>query len=214
MSHETYRVRRATVDDLPALLALWHAMRFPVTDLELEKRLTEFQVAVDDAGNLLGAIAFTMAGNQGWIQHEAFHDFSQAEQLRALFWARIQNLAANHGLFRLWTREDAPFWRQLEFVPASTDALQKLPAAWKGGSPRWLTLQLRAEVAMETLAGTMDVEALLKQEREQTQKTLARAETMKRVALLVAVLLAVFVGVLFLYALKRDPEAMQQFFHR
>ena len=40
-------IRRATVDDLPALRSLWAAARLPAD--ELENRLTEFQV-VEDAG--------------------------------------------------------------------------------------------------------------------------------------------------------------------
>ena len=38
-----FRVRRATVDDLDALVAMWTAMQFDIVGIE--KRLTEFQVA-------------------------------------------------------------------------------------------------------------------------------------------------------------------------
>ena len=211
MSPQNFQVRRAVIDDLPALLALWRDMKFPAE--ELERRFAEFQVATDGEGNLLGTIALTMAGQQGWIRHEAFTDFGFAEQLRRMFWERIQNLAANHGLHRLWTQENAPFWRHLDFQHADAETLKKLPAEWRTENGDWLTLQLRAEVAMQALAAAGDVESLMKLEREQTQKTLAQAAAMKKIALLIAILLAVVVAVLVVYLIKRDPTALQQFLH-
>ncbi len=210
MSSQNFQVRRAVIDDLPALLALWRDMKFPAE--ELERRFAEFQIATDGQGRLLGAIALTMASQQGWIRHEAFTDFGFAEQLRGMFWARLQNLATNHGLQRLWTQENAPFWRQHDFQSADVGALEKLPAEWRNAEGGWFTLQLRAEVAMQALAAAGDVESLMKLEREQTQKTLAQADSLRKFALLIAVLLAMVVGVLIIYLIKRDPSALQHFF--
>ena len=51
MTPPNHRVRRATLDDLPALKPLWESMRFSVEDLE--KRLTEFQVAENAQGEIV-----------------------------------------------------------------------------------------------------------------------------------------------------------------
>ena len=41
-----FTVRRATIEDQPGLAELWEAMKYPSRDLE--KRLTEFQIAVGE----------------------------------------------------------------------------------------------------------------------------------------------------------------------
>ena len=43
MDSSNSRVRRATLDDLTPLTALWQTMHFPAE--EMGKRITEFQVA-------------------------------------------------------------------------------------------------------------------------------------------------------------------------
>src|SRR5580765_7664226 len=140
MTASNYRVRRATLEDIGNLTELWKTMRFPAEDLG--KRVTEFQVAENAEGKLLGAIGLQMAEKQGRIHSEGFTDFSLAEQLRPLLWERIQALATNHGLLRLWTKEDAPFWNRCGLVKADEDALSKLPAVWRNEPANWLTLKL------------------------------------------------------------------------
>ena len=54
MNFPAYTMRRATVDDLGGLKLLWERARFQV--LDLEKRLTEFQLVVSNEGDLIGAI--------------------------------------------------------------------------------------------------------------------------------------------------------------
>jgi len=211
MNSANYLVRRATVDDLPALTALWRAMRFPVPELELEKRLTEFQVAMDADGHLLGGVRLEMVERQGHIKYEAFIDFALADQLRPLFWERIQNLAANHGLFRLWTQEDAPFWKRSGLKVADAETLQKLPAAWNAMPGEWLVLQLRDEAAMQAIAMEKEFAALMQLEKDQTQKALDQARMLKFAATLLAIMLAVFVAVMVLYAFRRDPALLQEF---
>src|SRR5262245_20819344 len=103
MSSSQFLVRRATLDDLSQLVALWESMQFPA--LELSKHITEFQVAVDHAGTLLGALGFQIAERQGRVHHEAFADFTWADELRPMLWDRLQSVALNHGLLRVWTQE-------------------------------------------------------------------------------------------------------------
>ena len=76
MSTAPFQCRRATIDDLPALKSLWQSMNLPVPDLE--RRLTEFQVAVDSGNTLIGAVGFQMAGKQGLVHSEGFTDFGAA----------------------------------------------------------------------------------------------------------------------------------------
>ena len=82
MTPPNHRVRRATLDDLPALKPLWESMRFSVEDLE--KRLTEFQIAENAQGEVVGTIGFRMAGRQGCVHSESYADFSVADVVRAM----------------------------------------------------------------------------------------------------------------------------------
>ena len=126
MNPANYRLRRATLDDLGELSALWKSMNLSVE--ELGKRITEFQVAESADGEFLGAVGFQLEGRQGRIHSEVFKDFALADQLRPLLWERIQAVARNHGVARLWTQECAPFWGQSGFQLERTEALKKLPA--------------------------------------------------------------------------------------
>ena len=148
-------VRRATVDDLPALKALWLAARLPVD--EYENRLTEFQV-VEAGGAFAGAFGVQVVRDQLRFYAEDFTDFAVADAARELFWERLQKLAANHGVFRVWTQETSPFWTRWGLQPANAEILARLPEEWKAleghpGAPErskggWLTLELKNEDAI------------------------------------------------------------------
>jgi len=108
MNPANFRIRRATLDDLGQLTAMWESMRFPVE--ELTRRITEFQVAEPPEGKLAGALGFQIAEKQGRIHSECFSDFAFADHLRPMLWDRIHSVATNHGVLRLWTQENAPCW--------------------------------------------------------------------------------------------------------
>src|SRR5215471_6744342 len=116
MSSSQLQVRRATLDDLNQLIALWNGMQFPLE--ELSKRVTDFQVAVNPEGGLAGAVGLQIAERQGRVYNEAFADFAWADHIRPMLWERIQAVALNQGLLRLWTQETAPFWSHCGMVPA------------------------------------------------------------------------------------------------
>ncbi|MCX6904373.1 MAG: hypothetical protein NTW03_13020, partial [Verrucomicrobia bacterium] len=101
-----FQVRRATVEDLPQLRPLWQAADLPVEGLE--KRFTEFQVAQTDQGEIVAAIGLQISEGQGRLHSEAIGWFDSADQLRAQIWPRLQSVARNQGLSRLWTSFDAP----------------------------------------------------------------------------------------------------------
>ncbi|HEY9510493.1 MAG TPA: hypothetical protein VIV82_11600, partial [Verrucomicrobiae bacterium] len=103
MNSANFRIRRATLDDLDALRPMWEAMRFQTPDLE--RCLTEFQVAEDAQGKVVGGIAFQISERHANVHSETFSDFALAESIRPLLWERIQALARNHGIARLWSRE-------------------------------------------------------------------------------------------------------------
>lgn len=203
MNSPAYRVRRATLDDFDALKALWTSMNFSVADLE--KRLTEFQVAEDADAKIVGAIGFQFLQRQGLIHSEAFTDFTVADAVRPLLWGRIQALAMNHGVARLWTQENAPFWTHSELQPADGNVLERLPEAWNRTSPGWLTLRLKSE---ETIA-TLDKElALFKEaEKQSTAETLSQARKVKLIVTTIGVLivLALVAAAVYLLLTRRPP---------
>lgn len=202
MSSGNYRVRRATLDDIAHLSALWRSMQLPAQ--QLEKRLTEFQVAESDDGKLVGAVGLQIVGRQGRIHSEAFADFSVADQARPLLWERLQAIATNHGLASLWTQEPAPFWKQCGLHPATPEALQKLPPVWQGSPDQWLTLQLKDETAA-TLSAEKEFALFMEAEKQRTDKAFQQARAIKYIATLVAVGLAIFVLVILILWLKRNP---------
>jgi N-acetylglutamate synthase-like GNAT family acetyltransferase len=146
MSGIPIQVRRATVEDLPRLRGLWQAEQFPAS--ELERRFTEFQVVLGPGGELLGAVGLHIQNQHGLLHSEAFVHPETEEELRPLLWERIQAIARNHGLLRLWTRERAPFWRRCGLEPAGEAELQRLPPAFGERQREWLTLRLRDELAV------------------------------------------------------------------
>ena len=203
MVSSAYRVRRATVDDLKGLLALWEAMHFPAA--ELERRLTEFQVAESEDGALLGALAIEIHGRHGRLHSEAFKDFALADILRHHLWERMQSVAANHGLARLWICESAPFWNHNGFLPAGTDSLKKLPEAWAPVRSGWLTLQLRDEEALQT---SLDQEfaRFREEERLRTESMLRRGRALNTLATVLALVLGIFVFIYSVYMFWHNPR--------
>jgi len=140
-------VRRATLDDLEALKALWESMRLDPD--ELEHRLTEFQVVENADHEVLGAIGIQFSKPHALLHSEGYTDFSIADAARQLFWERLQTLAANHAVFRLWTQERSPFWKSFGFQPPHAETLARLPEAWRNEfNGAWLTYQLKDEEAI------------------------------------------------------------------
>jgi len=207
MSQSAYRVRRATVDDLPALLALWGAMRFPVADLE--RRLTEFQIVESPDGALLGALGLDVIGRHGRLHSEAFTDFSLADPLRDLLWERMQSVAANFGLARLWTSETAPFWKRNGFLPANAAALKTMTPPWTFMECNWLTVELRDEEALKK-GLEMDFSRLLHPEKQRTERALRRAKAWNRIGIALALIVAFAGVILCIYLLSHHSNILQR----
>ena len=176
------RVRRATVDDLVTLRMIWLSMRLPAD--ELEKQLKDFQVVEAADGNVLGAVGIQFAKQHALLYGEGYSDFSVADAARQMFWQRFEALAANHGIFRIWTQETSPFWSRWGFQPANAEILSRLPEEWKASDGAWLTLELKNEevitAALENkLAGFLDAE------KKQTAQVLEKAKTLRTVVTVV-----------------------------
>jgi N-acetylglutamate synthase-like GNAT family acetyltransferase len=191
MSAQLYSVRRATVDDLPTLQALWAAMHIPAAGLEA--RLKEFQVVESDAGAILGALGLEVIERQGRLHSEAFADFALSAELREILWARMQSVAANYGLARVWTAETAPFWKQAGFRCAEPEILKRLPTTWAAIAPAdWITLQLRDEVALQSSLDR-DFEALRREAAQKTESALRMARFWNYFATGLAIVVAIVV---------------------
>lgn len=179
MSSQTLRIRRATVDDRAPLKLLWASMR--LSPDELEKRLTEFQVVENSEGAVLGAVGIQFSGQHALLHNEGYFDFGVADAARHLFWDRIQTLAANHGVFRIWTQERSPFWKNYGFQPPSAEVLERLPAGWKnefdGG---WLTLQLKNE-AVITAAFEKQFAGFKEAEKKSIERVSEKVQTFKTI---------------------------------
>lgn len=184
-----FKVRRATVDDLPQLISLWQLEQLPWQ--EMERQVTEYQVAQDQEGRILGIIGFQMAAGQGRIHSEAFLQSELADLLREKLWERIQCLAQNHALVRLWTHETAPFWHGNGFHRPAAEQLQKLPSVFGDATAAWLMLPLRAESAPVDLDKEFNL--FKESERARTQEAFRQARALRTVAFILASLL--FLGV-------------------
>jgi len=93
MTVSNYRVRRATLDDIAQLTAIWKSMDFPVE--ELAKRITEFQVA---------------EGVDGKDQsYEGYIDDVVTDKAIAPFPARYNKQLRDHcGCQQDWADRDGP----------------------------------------------------------------------------------------------------------
>ena len=206
MNEPQYNLRRATVDDLPGLKVLWERARLQV--LDLEKRLTDFQLVVSDAGDLIGAIGLHIEGKQGQVHSEAFAQPELDAQFRDQVWERIQVLARNHGLVRLWTREAAPFWQQQAgFAEASAGLVEKLPASFGDAPGRWLMLQLR-EDNLSALSVEREFELFQVSQKQETEKLMQLGRTLKLITLVVLGVV-LFVGGFFVVKLMiKNPSLL------
>lgn len=200
MNSGNYRARRATTDDLAALVPLWESAHLPAA--ELDKRFTEFQLVENSEGKLLGAIGLQIAGKDGHIHSEAYTDFALTDPLRPLLWERILAVANNHGLFRLWTDEPAPFWKKnCGFVEPSADVRAKFPVQFENPRTTLLTLQLKEDRA-DPASLEAEFARFKAEEKLRTDKMFEQARLFKGIAWGLAALLFIFVVIGLVYLVR------------
>jgi hypothetical protein len=189
------------------LTALWTSMHFSPDDLG--KQVTEFQIAETGESDLVGAVGMQIAQKQGKIHGEAFSDFGLADTLRPMLWERLQAVATNHGLLRLWTQEEAPFWRQRGLVKADDGALQKLPAVWKTAGTDWLTLKLREDLE-SIVSADKEFAMFMEAEKQRSLRTMQHAKVLKFVAALVAFGVILMVLLAAGYLVRKNPNLLHR----
>jgi N-acetylglutamate synthase-like GNAT family acetyltransferase len=200
MNLPNLRIRRATTDDFQSLQALWTSMRFPTDDLE--KRLTEFQVVETGDGQVVGAIGLQINGQHALLHSEGYTDFSMADDARELFWERIQTIASHHGVFRIWTREQSPFWTRWGFQPAGDEILGRLPAEWNRSGEKWLTFQIKDEEALAKLDKELAV--FKESEKKHAAEVLDQARTLTTTITVIGFAVGVILlGVAFYLLMRR-----------
>jgi hypothetical protein len=205
MNPSNYRVRRATLEDIGQLVAMWQSMNYSPEDLA--RRITEFQVAVSPEGALVGALGLQVAERQGRVYGEAFTDFALAEHLRPMLWDRVNTLAKNLGLLRLWTQEDAPFWHHCGLVRADAEALAKLPEPWRSLPADWLTVKLREDLEA-IVSADQQFAMFMESEKQRTQRALAHARLLKTLVTVFALIFLVFVLGAALYLMQKRRRLM------
>jgi hypothetical protein len=204
MTPLSLRIRRATVDDRAVLKTIWASMRLPAD--ELERRLTEFQVVENAGGGVVGSLGFQVLRQHALLHNESYSDFAVADAARELFWERLQKLAANHGVFRVWTQERSPFWKSFGFQPPGTEVLARLPEEWKnefeGG---WLTLQLKNE---EVIRAALEKQfaPFMTEEKLETKRISEKAKTINTIITIVGFAIGILgIGTAIYLFLHRNP---------
>ena len=125
-----------------------------------------------------------------------------------MFWERIQTITAHHGVFRLWTQENSPFWVRWGFQPATVELLERLPEEWKRSEGKWLTLQLKNEEAIAAL--DKELEAFRESEKKRTAETLEQARTMTTTITVIAFVVGIIlIGVAFYLFIRRGFSPMR-----
>ena len=182
-----FQVRPATTEDLPQLRPLWEVENLPGD--ELEGRIAEFQVVVDEAGQIQAAIGLEEQEGQGKLHSESIVFLEHAEAMRMVFWPRIENLARNRGLTRLWTCLEAPFWKGVGFKKVTEDTLALWPAGFAEENANWLTMPLKS---VETGPEAIDKQfAVLKaMSQAENERLMERAKWMKMIALVLLVVIS------------------------
>ncbi len=187
MNPAQYVVRRANLDDLPGLKQLWERAGMQV--LDLERRLTEFQLVSSSEGDLVVAVALHVEGRNALLHSEAFVRREEEDGFRQMLWDRLKTLARNHGVARVWTREEAPFWhREAGFIPAEGELVQRLPARFGEAHHRWHTVALR-EDAPDAVSWEHEFELFQQSSRASAEQTLAQARRVRAAALTVGLVL-------------------------
>jgi N-acetylglutamate synthase-like GNAT family acetyltransferase len=177
-------------------------MRLPADGLE--KRLTEFQVIETADGQIVGAIGVQIIRQHALLHSEGYTDFSVADAARELFWERIQTIAAHHGVFRLWTQENSPFWVRWGFQPANAETLARLPGEWKRSEEKWLTLQLKDEEAIA--AFDKELAQFRESEKKRAAETLEQAHMMTNTITVIVFILGIFlIGLAIFLFMRRNP---------
>jgi|GEM_PF-90876 len=200
MGPTAFTIRRATLDDLETLRGLWREARLP--EYELDKRFTEFQVAIDANDWILAALGVRFAGPHGEVHSLAIRRADQEAELRNALWERALQLAQQQGVLRLWNRQSGSFWGDKGFTTALPAILKELPPALGVSGEFWRSLKIRDEL-LKLIAAEEQLEAFLELERSKTDRMLARGRMLKLLATGFIGLVFIAAASMLLYVLRR-----------
>jgi N-acetylglutamate synthase-like GNAT family acetyltransferase len=200
MSGSNLQARRATVDDLVELRRLWHQAGAAAP--ELEQQIRYFQIVETADGVFLGALALFTEGQQGWLHSEYYGQTEWAGEARLRLWERVQAMARNHGLYRIWTQEDDPFWRSSGFEEPTPELLGRRPLSFGTSEQPWRVLVLREEAtAKEALESEFDLFAAT--QRGSAERLAEQIRTFRMFAY--ALLIFVVIGAIILVVIAMMP---------
>lgn len=202
MNPDALTARRANIDDLPALKALWAGAGLDV--LEAERHLTEFQLCFDGNQALAACAAMRVAGKSALLHSEAFVHPEAEDLARAALWPRFQALARNHGLAKIWTLEEAPFWHQNGFTAADEAGMKKFPPQFGDPHARWHCLTLKEE-NIEVISLEKEFELFQQAQKESTDRMLKQAKFLKQLAILVLGVGVIVLGIFMFRVFTRSP---------
>jgi hypothetical protein len=163
---------------------------------------------VDAIGTVVGTVGLQMLGKQALLHSEAFTDFAVADIVRPRLWDRLQMVAGNNGICRVWSLETAPFWSQNILSRADAVSLEKLPEPWRAFGGEWRTLKLREDVD-ELLSLDKEFALFAASERERSRTALKQAKSLKMLATIVSVLLGIAVLTAVIRMLFHSPTGPQ-----
>ena len=189
LSEITYR--RATVDDVEALAKLWEHAGLNV--VELEKRLTDFQIAEAPSGDVIAAIGLHVNAQQGRLHSEAYLDDFNIPVLRPKLFERIQNVAKNYGLIRVWKLDDTSAWEEYGFREPEPSEMEAYPPGFGNWKADWTVLKLREDIASADLI-EKEIELFRITNQEDNLKIVRRAKVFKLLAITISVVLFIIVA--------------------
>jgi N-acetylglutamate synthase-like GNAT family acetyltransferase len=206
MEEGPYQARRATVEDLPELEALWTEAGLPAA--QLGPFLAEFQAAQQSDGRIAGVVGLLLEQDSALLHSEALASWADEDAAREVLWRRVKILARNHGVRAVWTREDAPYWATCGFEPATGAERPAFardePEGWRAvviGDPQQAQAVVNEQMAIW--------QATRIQEAERLQSSVKLLRNLA--AVLVGLVICGFLGgVIYVFALH--PELLRRLF--
>ncbi len=181
--------RRATLEDIPALKGLWLNAGLPWE--QLESFITEFIVVPGADQQLLAAIGLMIEFDDALLHSEALAMETDADNLRASLWQRIQIMTRNQGVHRIWTQEDADYWRTCGFIARSVQEEQAESPSFLQATEGWTLVKLldtdRAKALAEEQMGIW--QATRSEENAALQRKIKKFRTIAFLMFSVALLL-------------------------
>lgn len=206
MESTSISARRAAVEDLAALQALWQEVGMPWE--ELGGFLNEFQVTTDDDGLITSAIGMLIEGDQALLHSEAIRPGSDADLARSALWRRVQIVARHQGVQRVWTQEDAEYWRSSGFSPVPPPLVDRVQASFLKSADSWTACDLmdpeRAKAMVNEQLAILEAERMREAEAFQHKVRIFRAFAI----LLAFVVLSACLW--FLYRIANTPGLMKR----